>query len=1225
MSDVSIEDWMPLMKNEILAMLREVSAEYYKSFNSENHKSKSYSFKKIDELYASVRKVVIVKLDAIGDWIMFYNSYKKIKELFPNAKVSLIVYEDLRETIGNYKNIDEFLTVKRKPLMFDKRYKEHLLAYLRNTDFDILINPLFSREFNSDLICHFTNAKIKIGVNGDNSNILEDISKFTDSWYDYILPVDRAKVIFELERNNEIVSLLGYKNAEVKLPEIPISEKDETAVKELIFENHIEDFALVFPGTRGAEKSIKFWDIDKYARVVDYLHEKGLKVIILGGEEEENICYSIAARSQLRPRVIVNQTTIWQSAAILKLAKIYVGSDTSMAHISAAIGIPTVVLLGGGHFGRFFPYPGNPNVKAVYKKMNCYNCNWECKKETVECIKNIEVKDVTDACEKFITENQNISNKKYVNRTVNYIKKAGSAPRIDLVLPSGNHSWHLKEGILKTLKRSDMLNKVFVLSENNIADFFNYITNSISSDMIFAPGGDHHLPYLHDTFEKRLLWDKVNIPKVCYSYESTIESIYPQYKVRAANSFNVFTHFLYTDEVDASMYKENSLAAMYFPQFADENMFRNTTPFSKRKRKMMFCGKLWEEYPERKKIINSLQGIGLCDTYTSVKTLELIALYNQYGISINPPGVLGGFNVRTFEALAAGSLLFQCRHENRPLNNSLFEDNKHLLYFEKSDVQGLINKASYAIKNYGDYEKVALDGYNEFLAKHTTAIRMNTMINWIFDSSSVLETDNISKAVNITFTGQTPEKVMGSESKAQILLSAIVSTYNSELFIEGCLNDLVGQSIYKKGLMEIIVIDSASQENEKTIVEEYQKKYDNIKYIRTIEREGIYKAWNRAIEIASGEYITNANTDDRHAENALEKLVNFLENNKEYAVVYANDLQTTIPNDTFNSRSEKTQLNWSEFDKDLLLFGCYLGPHPVWKKSLHDVYGLFDESLNVVGDYEFWLRVSDGAKICHLNETLGLYYYSGSSAEHRDPELTGTEHGNVQKKYLIKYLNTELDIKRVQMKLDFLKKMLSDQKYLHNAALLVDRRFAGLQLEKKIYEFSTNETLLDDPGFLTQIEEFLTAVESNNIIVDRSLFVGILYSLKAIYYLTVHDAEAAKEYFTKSLMNDPQNNTSLQGLRSIYGKRTDSFVHCLLIISEDLLNQDRLTDAKFILERVLEYDFNNLDALNNLAAIEILSGSIANASEIIQKALRVDAANEIAINNLNYIKQLITE
>jgi glycosyltransferase involved in cell wall biosynthesis len=107
------------------------------------------------------------------------------------------------------------------------------------------------------------------------------------------------------------------------------------------------------------------------------------------------------------------------------------------------------------------------------------------------------------------------------------------------------------------------------------------------------------------------------------------------------------------------------------------------------------------------------------------------------------------------------------------------------------------------------------------------------------------------------------------QEQQPVLISAIVSTYNSEQFMRGCLEDLLAQTIADR--MEIIVIDSASAQNEGAIVKEFQGRCGRIKYLRTPERESVYAAWNRGIKIAEGKYVTNANTDDRHRPDAFEK------------------------------------------------------------------------------------------------------------------------------------------------------------------------------------------------------------------------------------------------------------------------------------------------------------------------------------------------------------------
>jgi O-antigen biosynthesis protein len=158
------------------------------------------------------------------------------------------------------------------------------------------------------------------------------------------------------------------------------------------------------------------------------------------------------------------------------------------------------------------------------------------------------------------------------------------------------------------------------------------------------------------------------------------------------------------------------------------------------------------------------------------------------------------------------------------------------------------------------------------------------------------------------------------------LVSAIVSTYNAERFIKGLLDDLLAQTIGKR--LEIIIIDSGSPEYEGDIVREYQKNHSNIKYERT-ERETVYAAWNRGIKMASGKYITNANTDDRHRVDAYEVMANYLDEHPEYALVYSDTLITYKENETFEANSAKAIFKLPEYDHSELIGGFYIGPMPI--------------------------------------------------------------------------------------------------------------------------------------------------------------------------------------------------------------------------------------------------------------------------------------------------------
>lgn len=224
----------------------------------------------------------------------------------------------------------------------------------------------------------------------------------------------------------------------------------------------------------------------------------------------------------------------------------------------------------------------------------------------------------------------------------------------------------------------------------------------------------------------------------------------------------------------------------------------------------------------------------------------------------------------------------------------------------------------------------------------------------------------------------------------QPLVSAIVSTYNSERFIKGCIEDLELQTIAHQ--IEIIVIDSASPQNEGAIVRELQERYGNIRYLRTDQRETVYAAWNRGVALARGRYITNANTDDRHRSDAFELMARVMDSRPGVDLVYGDVLVTKIPNETFESHTPSGKYTWYDWDRNILLDkGCFIGPQPMWRRSIHELYGGFDPAYVTSGDYEFWLRISQTSDFFHIRQPLGLYLAHPESIEHQNEDRKGIE------------------------------------------------------------------------------------------------------------------------------------------------------------------------------------------------------------------------------------------
>lgn len=173
------------------------------------------------------------------------------------------------------------------------------------------------------------------------------------------------------------------------------------------------------------------------------------------------------------------------------------------------------------------------------------------------------------------------------------------------------------------------------------------------------------------------------------------------------------------------------------------------------------------------------------------------------------------------------------------------------------------------------------------------------------------------------------------------LVTAIVSTYAPEKFIRGCMGDLVAQTIFNK--LRILVIDSGSPQNESRIVKEYVDQYpEQVRLIRT-ERKPLYVAWNRAIGIVRGRYLTNANTDDRHRPDAFEHLASILDTNPKVGLVYADQYISVNENETFPGCElrDAPKLCLLNFTRRDMLLRCITGSQPMWRSNLHEKLGFF--------------------------------------------------------------------------------------------------------------------------------------------------------------------------------------------------------------------------------------------------------------------------------------------
>ena len=216
------------------------------------------------------------------------------------------------------------------------------------------------------------------------------------------------------------------------------------------------------------------------------------------------------------------------------------------------------------------------------------------------------------------------------------------------------------------------------------------------------------------------------------------------------------------------------------------------------------------------------------------------------------------------------------------------------------------------------------------------------------------------------------------KTKNKPKVSIIMNCFNGEKFLRESLKSLFDQT-YEN--WELIFWDNLSTDNSKKILQNFNDK--RVIYFCSEHFLSLYKARNSAIQKCSGKYILFLDTDDTWVSTKIEKQVEFLENNSEYKIVYSNYY---IKNEVKN----KITLGYKNplphgFIAKKLLKNYTLGILTVClDKSIFKKF-LFNNSYNVIGDFDFFINVSLTEKIGCIQ--LPLAYYRIHTNNYSDKQI----------------------------------------------------------------------------------------------------------------------------------------------------------------------------------------------------------------------------------------------
>ena len=196
-------------------------------------------------------------------------------------------------------------------------------------------------------------------------------------------------------------------------------------------------------------------------------------------------------------------------------------------------------------------------------------------------------------------------------------------------------------------------------------------------------------------------------------------------------------------------------------------------------------------------------------------------------------------------------------------------------------------------------------------------------------------------------------------------ISILVPVYNTpQVFLKQMIQSVRKQTYANWELC----IANANPDNEevKQILEICTKKDDRIKVVNVPENEGIAQNTNRALDIATGEFIGLLDHDDLLEENALYEIVSCLNEKKETDVLYTDEDKVTTDLDEYFSPNFKP-----DFNLDMLRANNYICHFFIAKKELVEKVGGFRAEYNGAQDYDLILRCTEQAQnVAHIAKIL---------------------------------------------------------------------------------------------------------------------------------------------------------------------------------------------------------------------------------------------------------------
>ena len=338
---------------------------------------------------SSIRKVLVIRLDRIGDMVITTPIFRALKEKWPDVQVTVLTNPVNKNIVINNPFIDCILVYDRENMHKSLNSRLIFFRSIREKKFDLVIDPYLDYEFKTSFITRFVGNRFRLGFEFAGRGIFYNIR-----YNPNVFPVSTEKRHM-IDYDLDLLEHIGIETQK-RQPEVFLStDEKENAYKRL------ED-AGADPGSKiigihpGGNYQSQRWPVKRFAAISNHLITNyDVKVILFAGQAEKQLLSEFRGYAVNTP-IFLEDLSLRKFMSTLSHCSLFLCNNSGPLHIAAALNIPTVSTMGPTIPYHWWPY-GKDHI-VLRKNVDCSPC----KKgicETHECMELITTNDFIAAVE----------------------------------------------------------------------------------------------------------------------------------------------------------------------------------------------------------------------------------------------------------------------------------------------------------------------------------------------------------------------------------------------------------------------------------------------------------------------------------------------------------------------------------------------------------------------------------------------------------------------------------------------------------------------------------------------------------------------------------------------------------------------------------------------------------------------------------------------------------